>query len=49
MADQLERMTAAPALIKVGGKDYFLSPITLADFATLEKWARRVPFEQLKD
>lgn len=45
----LQQMAATPHPVKVGDKEYLLSPLRLLELAELEAWASRQPYEQLKE
>ena len=38
----------SPLTITVGGRDYVLSPLELADFGELERWLETLPYERAR-
>ena len=45
----LQNMAATPIEITVAGTVYKLAPLTLSQYAALEKWAKLAPFRELRD
>jgi len=44
----LQNMAATPVSLEVAGKVYKLAPLTLSQYAELEKWAKLAPFRDLR-
>ena len=45
----MQNMAATPIEITVAGKVYKLAPLTLSQYAHIEKWAKAAPFRELRD